>query len=81
MTRPVLDLPEVEISSTFLYDPTDVTTGDYIMISARYKECAAGEIVLDRPEDLIVLRTAIDTYISKHKINTSNSTDHEQIQD
>lgn len=77
MTRPVSELPNVEISSTFHYDPADVASGDSVKISVQYNGCDAGEIVLDRPEDLTVIRKAIDTYFRRLDINSSNNPDNE----
>lgn len=69
MKRPIDELPVVEISHTHTYDPARITDGCRVDINVELQGDTAGNISLDDPSDLHILRDAIDRYIKTNNIN------------
>ncbi|MCI9173286.1 hypothetical protein [uncultured Duncaniella sp.] len=72
MNRNVEELPVVEISSTSIFDPVSITSGERIDINVEVQGDTAGYVSLDDPSDLCILRDAIDAYIRKYNIKPFN---------
>ena len=69
MKRKLEDLPVVEISRTHVFDPARVTDGSRVDINVEVQGDTAGNISLDDPSDLHILRDALDQYIKINNIN------------
>ena len=69
MKRPIEELPVVEICRTQVFDPARVIDGSRVDINIVVQGDTAGNISLDDPSDLHILRDAIDRYITTNNIN------------
>lgn len=78
MKRKLEDLPVVEISRTQVFDPARVTDGSRIDINIEVLGDTAGNISLDDPSDLHILRDAIDLYIKTNNINPPTIEPHDK---
>lgn len=69
MKRKLEELPVVEISLTQVFDPARVIDGSRVDINIEVQGSTAGNISLDDPSDLHILRDALDRYIKTNNIN------------
>ncbi|WP_289769203.1 hypothetical protein [Muribaculum intestinale] len=61
-------VPEVVVSSNIITDDETGQNLATILIDVKVNDCSNGFVVLDYPEDLYLLRNAIDDYISRNNI-------------
>lgn len=77
MNRSIEMLPSVKISRTTLFDTDASISGERTDIDVTVAGTYAGSISLDYPEDLIILRDALDNYIIANNIKPSEINDNE----
>lgn len=69
MSRPT-PVPEVVITSNIITDEETVKNLATIIVEAKAADFSNGYIFLDEPEDLYILRDAIDEYLKRNNIKS-----------